>query len=119
MSPIHNLITKINNSSTKILEELENDEPSFTVIEHELKLKGLYVEQLTEYEDQYPAASFQKEELAVLNDKFDLFSNLNQSIQSKAKQLLTLQQEKLASATKQRKAEDQYSISNEPNISYF
>ncbi|SMO95890.1 hypothetical protein [Gracilimonas mengyeensis] len=119
MSPIHTLISKINNSSNKILEELDNEEPSFSVIENELNLKGIYVQKLTEYENQYPASSFEKNELDELNHKFDLFTRLNENIQKKAKQLLHLQQEKLAMATKHREAEDQYNISKNPNISYF
>lgn len=99
--------------------ELENEKPSFDLIENELSLKGKFVQKLSEYETEYPTSAFKSNELEALTDKFDKFTLLNKSIQNKARQLMRLQQEKLANATKKREAEDQYKISKNPNISYF
>lgn len=119
MSPIHELLTEINTSSSTILNELDGEEPSFEVIVKELDVREELVSKLTDFENQYTASSFAGEALESLKQKFETFSVLNQNIQGKAEQLLQLQKEKVAVATKQRKAEQQYKNTGTPNISYF
>ncbi|HBQ58071.1 MAG TPA: hypothetical protein DD671_00150 [Balneolaceae bacterium] len=119
MSPIHELLSNINRSSSVILHELDGNEPSFEVITEELNQREQLVSKLSDYQDQYSASSFDGDALNNLKQKFDTFTVLNKDIQGRAEQLLQLQKEKMATATKQLKAEQQYKSSRTPNISYF
>ena len=119
MSPIHDLLSKINKSSSVILDELDGETPSFKVIVNELNVREKLVAQLSDFEQMYPASSFENDALTNLKQKFDTFTTLNKDIQGKAEHLLQLQKQKVALATKQRKAEQQYRNSTTPNISYF
>lgn len=119
MSPIEQVITKINKSSSAILEELDSKEPSFEIIIKELNQREKLVEQLGEHKDDNTASSFKQDELSSIRSQFDAFNKLNRSIQDKAQYLLNLQQEKLATAKKTRQAEDHYKVSQNPNISYY
>lgn len=119
MSPIEQVITQINESSSAILEELDSTEPSFEVIIEQLNNREKFVEKLGEYNEDYPASSFEGDELSSIKSQFDAFNKLNRSIQRKAQDLLNLQQEKLASAKRTRQAEEHYKVSQNPNISYY
>lgn len=118
MSPIHTLLNKINSSSNKILAELEVDNPSFSLINNELKVREEFVKELGQFVDSYSASSFAAHELEDLKNRFEAFTKLNVDIQSRAEQLFTLQQEKLMKAKIKRKAEELYKISLKPEISY-
>lgn len=119
MSPVEKLITQINKSSSNILSELDSSDPSFDVIIKELNQREKFVAELGDFSDEYPASSFAEDELTSIKSQFNAFNTLNKNIQSKAENLLNLQQQKLASAKKTRKAEDHYNISRNPDISYY
>lgn len=119
MSPIHELLARINKSSSIILHELDGEEPSFNIITKELNVREELVSKLSDYQNQFSASSFTGDALASLKQKFDTFTILNNDIQGKAKQLLQLQKEKMATASRQVKAEQHYTNSQTPNISYF
>lgn len=119
MSQIHILLNQINKSSYKILEELDSKKPTFSLITDELQLREQLVSKLGDYVDSFDESSLKKEELESLKQQFDTFTELNKTIQTKAKYLLHFQQQKLATATKRRKAEDSYKVSLDSNVSYF
>lgn len=119
MSPIHSLMEKINESSSRIISELDNENPAFDKISEELNQREQYVLKLGEFEKEYSASAFNEDELASLKEMFNSFTALNDTIQYKAKGMLKLQQEKLAEATKHRKADDSYHTAGNPKISYY
>lgn len=119
MNQIHQLISKINTSSHTILSELETEEPSFEIIVKELNNRETLIKEMNELEQSYSSAAFEPSELKSLRTQFNKFKQINETIQHKAENLLDLHQQKLAQATKARKAEQQYNISSKPNISYF
>ncbi|MFP8488626.1 hypothetical protein ACKGJO_05940 [Gracilimonas sp. Q87] len=119
MKSVEKLITQINDSSSNILIELDSNEPSFDTIIKELKQREKFVKMLGQYKDKYTASSLQKGEMTSIKSHFNVFNELNQSIQDKAKDMLEFQEKKLANAKRKRKAEDQYNVSQNPNISYY
>ncbi|MEX2478601.1 MAG: hypothetical protein WD357_09205 [Gracilimonas sp.] len=119
MRSLKQLISKINQSSSAILKELNSKDLSFEVITEELNQREKLVKELGKYDEDQPASSFEAAELDSIKAQFNAFSKLNLSIQAKAQNLLTLQQNKLSSAKKTRQAEDHYRVSQNPNISYF
>ncbi|HKK26153.1 MAG TPA: hypothetical protein VJ941_11025 [Gracilimonas sp.] len=119
MSSIEKLINHINTSSSLILEELDSKDPSFDVIIRELNQREKFVEKLGQNQQVHLATSFKQDELTSIKTQFDAFERLNRNIQDKAQRLLSIQQEKLASAKKTRQAEDYYNFSQNPNISYY
>jgi hypothetical protein len=62
---------------------------------------------------------FSAEQQSTLSGLFDQFEELNHSIESKLHKALNNSRETLASATRQRKAEDGYNVLENPDISYF
>jgi hypothetical protein len=119
MNPIQELITKINTSSSTILAELENNEPSFEIIVNELNNREEWVQLLGEYQEVYKDHKFSEREMEIIKSQFDYFAELNTTIQSKAEDLLEIQKHRMVSATKTRKAEQQYQVSQNPNVSYY
>lgn len=119
MKPIHDLIQKLNNSSQKILDEINSEEPSIEYIKDELNSRESLVKKLNSISEIHPYNSFSISERASLKTKFDTFIELNNSIHSNLKTMLSRQREKIVTAVKQRKVEKQYTVSNKPDISYF
>lgn len=119
MNPIQELITNINTSSSTILAELESDEPSFEIIINELNNREEWVELLGEYQKEYRTHSFSDQEMKIIKSQFDYFAELNTNIHIKAENLLDIQKQRLVSATKTRKAEQQYQVSQNPTVSYY
>lgn len=111
MTPLHDLIRRINESSEFILRQLEGEEPSFAEIREMMDDRQIFIDELKTLGDRHPSSAMNEEELRDLKDHFRQFDELNNTITDKVSDLMVVQREKLALAGKQKKAEASYQAS--------
>ncbi len=119
MKKLENTISRLNELSDNILNELDKEQPSLEVIREEMNQREEYLQVLNIVQSNENEMQLSKEDVSILKPLFDAFITMNEEIQNKISVLLNNQMEKLAVATKQRKAQESYGISKTPNISYF
>lgn len=111
MTPLHDLIRRINESSESILQKLEGEEPSFADIRSMMDDRQVFIDELNTLGDRHPSSSMNEDEIRELKDHFSQFDRLNTTITDKVSELMVVQREKLAVAGKQKKAEASYQAS--------
>ena len=119
MSRLKHTITRLNELSGNILTELNKEAPSLEVIREEMNRREEYLEILNVVQKNQQETTLSNYEIGILRPLFDAFVSMNGEIQNRISTLLNLQMEKLAAATKRRKARDSYGVIKTPNISYF
>lgn len=119
MTPLHNILGQLNDSSEAILSEIDCNEPSFEAIKSQLGQREELVKKLGILSDANPKESLSDEERISLRFLFDTFVELNDSIQNNLQNLLNSHKEKLGTAVNQRKVEKSYRVLKNPDISYF
>lgn len=119
MTPLHNILGQLNDSSEAILREIDQNEPSFESIKHQLGQREDLVKKLGILSEANPRESLSDEERISLRFLFETFVELNDNIQNNLQNILNSHKEKLGTAVNQRKVEKSYSVLKNPDISYF
>lgn len=119
MKRLKQTISRLNQLSDNILNELDKESPSLEVIRSEMNNREEYLQILNIVQNNKNEMKLSKDDIHVLRPLFDAFISMNEEIQNRISSLLNNQMEKLAVATKQRKVQESYGISKTPNISYF
>ncbi len=119
MTPLHNILGQLNDSSEAILSEIDCNEPSFEAIKFQLGQREDLVKKLGIITEANPKDSLSDEDRISLRFLFETFVELNDSIQSNLQNLLNSHKEKLGTAVNQRKVEKSYRVLKNPDISYF
>ncbi|MEO1022071.1 MAG: hypothetical protein AAFW89_05955 [Bacteroidota bacterium] len=110
------LFTQLNDISSSILDEFKKEEPSLEFIQDQLNQRDTFVNGLKNMEQEFATNGVSASDKEAIQASFKTFSDLNNEIQQKADALFKIQKEKLGGFTNQRKAAEQYAISNRRNI---
>ena len=119
MTPLHNILSQLNDSSEIILTEIDCEKPSFETIKTEMAQREELVKKLGILTQANPKDSLTDEERISLRFLFQTFVELNDNIQNNLQHILNRHKDKLSTAVNQRKAEKGYRILKNPDISYF
>ncbi|WP_428236517.1 hypothetical protein [Gracilimonas sp.] len=119
MTPLHNILGQLNDSSEAILREIDENEPSFDAIKSQLGQREELVKKLGILTEANPKDSLSEEERISLRFLFETFVELNDGIQNNLQNILNSHKEKLGTAVNQRKVEKSYRVLKNPDISYF
>ena len=109
----------INSLSKEILTELEKDTPSVEEITDRMEERNNYIETLDPLIQTTNIESLSDLEKTNLDELFNQFMEINTTIRKNLKESLTEHEINLASATKVRKAEESYTLSDNRDLSYF
>ena len=114
-------ITRLNDISGIILNELKTETPRLELIQSEFENRKEYLEVLGVFQQKTKGntVNLDKDKLGALRPLFDAFISINDEIKSKMATLKDQQIETLARARKQRKVQESYSVVRTPNIHHF
>lgn len=112
-------ITRLNEISVSILNELKAEEPRLDFIQNGFEERKEYLKVLGTFENKNRNENTDRKELGLLRPLFDAFLSMNEEIKRIMATLKDQQFEKLARAKKQRKVQESYVVSRTPNISHF
>lgn len=118
-SSLHRQLTEINDLSTRILEELQQPEPSIDTVNERMRERAEAIDKMDIMVQQFGTGNLtetQEEKLRILFEQHDV---VNTQIQEALDSLLNEQREKLGEASRKRKADDKYRVLKKPDISYF
>ena len=119
MTPLHNILGQLNDSSEAILREIDEHEPSLETIKFQMGQREELVKKLGILSEANPKDSLSDEDRISLRFLFETFVELNEGIQNNLQNILNSHKEKLGTAVKQRKVEKSYRVLKNPDISYF
>ncbi|TVQ67088.1 MAG: hypothetical protein EA360_03355 [Balneolaceae bacterium] len=119
MKTLNGQLGKINTLSREILYELEKDEPSVDEISERIAMRNEFIESLDPLIESTEIESLSDLEKTNLETLFNQFMEINITIRKNLNESLTEHEINLASATKVRKAEESYTLSDNPDLSYF
>lgn len=120
MSPLHHLFSDIIECSNALLEKISGSElPDVEALKAGFDERDEFIQQLGRLVKEHPPESFSDQERKKLRNLFSDFKELNKQINHHLQNVLGQQKERVATATRQRKAEKQYKISKQPDISYY
>ena len=109
----------INDISAHILEELQQPEPSLEAINNHMEERAESIGKMDLMVQQFGTGHLSKQMENELRSLFEEHATVNDRIQEALDTLLSDQREKLAEASRKRKADDQYRVLKKPDISYF
>jgi hypothetical protein len=116
---LEHTITRLNEISGNILDELNREQPSLETIKARLKSREEYLQVLGEIQHNEVELELAKKKMVSIRPLFDTFVGMNEEIQKRIAKLVDRQIEILAKARKQRKVQESYAVSKTPDISYF
>lgn len=116
---LEHTITRLNEISGTILEELKAEEPKLELIKEGLESREEYLQVLGVIQKNKEVLAMDQKKLGLIRPLFDSFITMNDDIQKRIALLVDQQVEVLASARKQRKVQDSYAVSKTPSVSYF
>ncbi|MDR8393025.1 hypothetical protein NC796_17850 [Aliifodinibius sp. S!AR15-10] len=118
MSLLEQQLQQMIRLSKKIITELEKDKPSTEILNNTFNLRQHHINKMEKLidGDESSLSAGEKKKLQLLFDEFD---HLSERIREGLEETLDQYRDKVADATKRRKAEDGYQILNKPDISYF
>lgn len=119
MKPLKEKVHLLIDRSKDILSELENEEPSFEILKKTLDDRQKNIDELDLLTKDIHINQLSDEEVKSLKTLFREFRVVNTEIQQNLNREIKNYRQDLAKATKQRKAEDKYLISEKPDITYF
>ncbi|MEX2600478.1 MAG: hypothetical protein WD355_02440 [Balneolaceae bacterium] len=120
MTPLHRHIQSLNDLSKQILREIRKDQPDPVTIRDFMDQRDESIQLMEKVASTLEAGRLSSDSKKNLSDLFDEFSLLNQLLRKLLHEKLNRRQQELMKATRKKEAEDQYyTISDNPDISYF
>lgn len=109
----------LNDISKSMLAELHQEEPSFDELSKTMDNRQKLIETLDDLTHPNHIDLFTKTEQQKIENLFQEFIRLNETIKSRLSTIFKDKKTALNSATKSRKAEEGYQILQKPNLSYL